>query len=737
MVAAWFVIVGGLFSLTAPAFGQAAAQPATKPADNELLGFSRYLPADTRGYISGLQFGKLRGDVAASNAWKRISAIPEVKQGLEDVGKRMESGDVPAPVRVLIDLLKAAGESEISLAVAGDSSQDILNLARVALTTVAVMAPSPHAPDTLQGQVLETKRGPLHAEWIAGVPKVRMPSFVFAARVNEPAKYRAFIETMLDLAWQAASAEIDRKAVPEFREPLKKAYSHVKIGEVGMIRFRLRLGDVLPLEGLAEGLDRLPLADGDKQLIIQAIADLSIDAHLGFLGEYLTLAIGSDDRFIKQIVERFEGRSKETLAASAGFATIRAELAPASLAIIYADNSELQRELQRSILPLINKLADPELHSLLEAPAEITVGVQRMQFALESAILNTPLRQEAVVKVDQGLKQYLRSEYDRKPAVVPTKPLATLAMIPEKAIGYSIVRNGTMEHYLEQVKFMIAQQRAELETMRTRFGAHTAEILRAQLQLLEAMAAPIDEKLLPSLKGEMAVVMGGFADFGVKEGKGPPGVSIRGIPIPTLALLVHTAEADKAISGVGDIFKAIVDMVTSQRGGGGEFPVEFVKHDLDGIETWIFKSEFMIVDGLEPHFAKVNGALVFSTSFELTKKMRDTAKGTSPNVATAATHAAMKDLLPVGAEQVAFLNGAELNRSLRSTTTAVFGLLEKSPELFGLRARQLEQVPNVKRAIEMGLTLAECLRGSASSIVSEGKYDVLREWVHLEDLKAK
>lgn len=737
MAAAWFVIVVGLFNLTAPAFGQAVAPPATKLADNELLGFSRYLPADTRGYISALQFGKLRGDVAASNAWKRIEAIPEVKQGLDEVGKRMESGDVPAPVRAVIDLLKAAGESEISLAVAGDSSQDILNVARVALTTVAVMAPSPHAPDTLQGQVLQTKRGPLHAEWIAGVPKVRMPSFVFAARVNQPAKYRAFIETMFDLAWQAASAEIDRKALPEFREPLKKAYSHVKVGEVGMIRFRLRLGDVVPLEGLAEGLDRLPLADGDKQLIIQAIADLSIDAHLGFLGEYLTFAIGSDDRFIQQIVERFEGRSKETLAASAGFATIRAELAPSSLAIIYADNSQLQRDLQRSILPLINKLADPELHSLLGAPAEITVGVQRMQFALESAILNTPLRQEAVVKVDQGLKQYLRSEYDRQPAVVPTKPLATLAMIPEKAIGYTILRNGTVENYLEQAKFMLDQQRAELETMRKRFGADTAaEIFRPQQQLIDAVSKAIDEKFAPSLKGEMGAVLGSFADFGIKEGKGPPGMSIRGIPIPTLALFVHTAEADKAIAGVRDIFKAIVDLATSQR-GGGEFPVEFVKHDLDGIETWIFKSEFMIVDGLEPHFAKVNGAFVFSTSFELTKKLRDTAKGTSPNVATAATYVAMKDLLPVGAEQAAFLNGAELNRSLRSTTTAVFGLIEKSPELFGLRAPQLEQVPNVKRAIEMGLTLSECLRGSASSIVSEGKYDVLREWVHLEDLKAK
>lgn len=735
VAAACFAVVLGLMSCADSAWAQAAPQPAAAPSNDDLLGFSRYLPADTRGYISALQLGKVRKDVAASNVWERIESIPEVKQALTEFKNRLESDDVPPPVRSALELLKAAGESEISFAAGGDSSQDILNLLRTVFTSFVVFAPSPHDPESQEGRTLEAKRAPLRAEWMAAAPKVRIPSLVFAARVKDPVKHRVFLETMLDVGWQGAVAEIERKAAPPMREPLKKAYAQVKLGEVTMRRFRLRLGDVVPTEGLEEGVERMPIGDAEKQLIVRAVSDLSIDVHLGFLGEYLTLAIGSDDRFIKQIVERFEGRAQDTLAASAGFASIRAELAPSALAVVYSDNSGLQQELQASIMPLVNKLADPQLHQLLGATAQITTAAHRMQFGLESAILTMPLRQEAVIKVDQGLKQYLRSEFEREPAVVPTEPLTSLAMIPEKTIAYAIIRNGTMENYLEQIKYLMAQQRAQLDDMKKRFGADATEIIRPQLQILDTIATTIDEKFMPSLKGEMGLLLGGFADFGVKEGKGPP---IRGIPMPTLALLVHTAEADKAIEGVRDLFAAILEMATAERRGrGGEFPVRFAKHDLDGIETWAFQGDIMIVDGLEPHFAKVGGALVFSTSFELTKKMRDAAKGTSPAVTASAEHQAMKELLPVGAQQATFFNGAEFNRSLRSTSAAIFGLIEKNPEALNIRPRDLEEVPNVKRVIELGLSLAECLRGSASSIVSEGRFDVLREWVKIEDVKAK
>lgn len=735
VAAAWLAVAIALVGSSGLATAQTAAPAATQPGSEELLGFSRYLPADTRGYVSALQLGKLRSEVAASNAWQRIESIPEVKQGLTEVTKQLESNEVPPAARAALELLKAAGESEISFAAGGDSSQDVLNLLRTVFTSFVVFAPSPHDPDSLQGRTLEAKRAPIRVEWTTAVPKVRMPSMVFAARVKNPAKHRAFLETMLDLGWQGVVGEIERKAIPEFREPLKKAYSQVKLGEVTMRRFHLRLGDVVPAEGLAEGIERLPLGEVEKRTIERALLDQTIDVHLGFLGEYLTLAIGSDDRFIKQIVERFEGRSQETLAASAGFATIRNELAASALGVVYSDNSGLQRELQSSIMPLINKLADPELHTLLGAKSEITTAVHRVQFGLESAIAAMPLRQESVIKAEQGLKQYLRSEFDREPAVVPTTALPTLKMIPEKAIAYSIIRNGTMENYLEQAKYLIAQQVAQLESMKQRFGPNAAANFAQQIRLLESLVTTIDEKFVPSLQGEMGVVLGGFADFGVKEGRGPP---VRGIPVPTLALLVHSAEADKAIDGVRDLFKTFVEAATAERRGrGGEFPVEFVKHDLDGIETWIFKGDVMIIDGLEPHFAKVGGALVFSTSFELTKKMRDAAKGTSPAVTAAPVHQSMQDLLPVGAQQATFLNGAELNRSLRSTSAAVFGLIEKSPEVLNLRQRDLENVPNVKRAIEIGLTFAECFRGAASSMVSEGRFDVLREWVKIEDLEAK
>lgn len=727
--AACFVAVFTVLASAASVFGQA------KPvgANDELLGFSRYLPADTRGYVSALQLGKVRKDVAASNAWAQVEALPEVRRALAQLQLQLESKEAPPPIRTAIALLKSAGESEISLASSGDSSNDVMNLIRAVLLSVAVIAPSPHDPDTLQGQVLETKRAPLRAEWTQTVPKVRLPSLVVAARVKDHEKYQAFVEAMLDLGWQYAEAEIDRNSPPPAREPLKKAYSRVKVGNISFARFRLRLGDIIPEAELARGIDRIPLDDDGKHLVHKAIADLSVDAHLGFVGEYLTLSIGADDRFITQIVERYEGRATDTLAASDNFANVRAELSPTSLAIVYAESTEFQREMQRSFLPLVNKLADPELHALLGAPADFTATVSRVQYGLETAILSTPLKQESLVTADHGLKQYLRLEYDRKPVAAPTMPLATLAMVPERAIGYSILRHGTAEPLRQELKSILAQERARCENLLKLGGDRDDDFSRhfkAKVVTIDSFIKTLDGKFAESLQGEMAVVLGGFSPFYFTAKSGVP---IRDITVPTVALLVHTESADRALAGVGEIFTSLFAAITPK---GATDPIVIDKVYRNGFETWSFSTkQTEQFAGIEPHFTRVGGALVFSTSYRLTQQMRDTLAGKSRSVTTGPTHQAMQQLLPVGASQAMFIDGAALSAELRTMSESIFALLEKEQKGLRIGAREQESIAAAKPVVQLGLSLIGCLRGAASSTVGEGRFDVIREWVHLEDLK--
>jgi len=723
----FFALLCGAFAAPS-AFGQAKT--------DELLGFSRYLPADTSSYVSMMQLGHYREQIAGSKAWAKIEEVPEIAKLLEQNRTQLASNEIPPPVKTAIELAKAAGSSEISLATSTDASQDLLNIARVGMLSVAVMAPSPLQPDSEEGKRLEAKRVPLRAEWATTVPKLRLPSFVLAARVKDAAKYQIFVDMMVDMGWQEALKQLRRDMAPELLPPWEKAYSHVKVGEVPLIRFRLKLGDLLRPGELDRPLGMLPMTDAERTLALQAINNLSVDAHLGFVGEYLTLAVGADDRLINQIVERFEGRSKDTLAASAGFARIRADLKPESIAILYGEHTETQREIRRTFLPLLNTLADPDLHGLLGAPPEVTLMVHRVQYRLEATILSTPLRQESVLNVEHGLKQTMRSEFDREPAVPSATPLRTLSLVPENAIAYSIHRQGSAESLFQEIRYMIEQQRLQFRTLGRQFGENgeLPEFVRKQEALMDGVLKPIDEKLDPALRGEMGLILGAFTKFGVNEGAP---FAVRDLPVPTLAAVVHTATADRAIEGFKELYDFLMSEYKKQerRPDPKGDPVRFAKQDLDGIETWVLSSPHLDVTGIEPHFARLGNALVFSTSFELTKKMRDASTGKTPGIAASPAHQAMEDLLPVGAGQASFLDGGAFSRNLRSMSDGVFALIEKNREEMRMSDRDVEQMALVKRSVGVGLVLLECLKGSASSVVGEGRVDQLREWIKVEDLK--
>jgi hypothetical protein len=321
------------------------------PTAEELLGFSRYLPEETTGYLSLVSMGRLHDTIAASQAWQQVAAAPEIAEALKQMQATLASNDVPPEARMALDLLAAVGKSEVTLATSPEVSRDLLALARAGLLSVAVFAPSRFPPDSPPGLALEAKQAPLRAQWLATLPTVRIPSFVVAARVREAAKFEPFVRAALDQGRQALLADLNRGAPPEVRAAIEGAFSEVTLGKATMLRFHLRLGDVVPQQVIGQSLMRgLPVGENEQIVIVGAVSNLTLDVHLGFVGEYLTLAVSSDDKFIRQIAERHEGKSQATLAASAAFAPIRAELTPEALGIMYADASESQREIRQSLL---------------------------------------------------------------------------------------------------------------------------------------------------------------------------------------------------------------------------------------------------------------------------------------------------------------------------------------------------------------------------------------------------
>jgi hypothetical protein len=742
-------ILTGLVSIASIFAGPTATRGADPPpTTDELLGLSRYLSDDTGGYISLVSLGRLRQTLAESQAWRQIEAVPEVGQAVGGLKAVLSGEGAPPEARLALDLLKAAGTTEITLATSAEVSRELLSLARALMLSVAVFAPSPHAPGSPQAAALEAKRAPLRAQWLATVPSIRIPSLVVAARVREPAKYEPFVRAVLEQGRQAALAEIGRGAPPEVQAVLAGTVTTVTLGKSQLHRFHLRLGDILPPELIVRSMRGSPIGENEQIVIASALANLTLNVHLGFVGEYLTLAVSSDDAFMRQIIDRFEGKTAATLAASANFAPIRAELKPDALGLLYGNAAGSMDELRAKFLPLLNSLTDEEFLGLVGAPAEIMPAIRRLRYNLDAAVYNAPLRQHAVLTLDRGLRQFVQSEYDREPVAAATAPMTTPGMIPATAVGYTSWRFVSLEGLWQQIRFQIEQRMVHERYVMNivvpgGIGGRDRDMLRQAEDRYRAMLKPIDEKLAPSLQGETALVAGGFTPFAWKQDPlaagNQRGPVVRDFPIPTAALIMRSPKPDVAIEGLRELFQAVMAFVPSPAGPDGKEPpppATLSAKEIDGGEAWVFGFRGISMEGIEPHLTRIGDAVVFSSSPALTKQLRETAAGRSPAIGTTARHTAMQELLPVGAQQLSYLDGEALNRGLRSTAASLFTHLEENRESLGITERDLAGIAQARQYVELGLNVVGCMRGAAASVVSADKTDVLREWIHVEDVKA-
>jgi len=173
----------------------------------------------------------------------------------------------------------------------------------------------------------------------------------------------------------------------------------------------------------------------------------------------------------------------------------------------------------------------------------------------------------------------------------------------------------------------------------------------------------------------MGIIAGGFAKFGFK---GPDGVEIRDLQIPAFALLVHTPAADQALEGFQDLLPWLFR--SSMRS------IETVRSHSDLSST--SKTSTASPRGLrEPvarnrrvraSFRAARGALIF---LDLVRPDEEDARhfdGQAADHRTTPTHIAMKELLPVGAAQASFVDGAAFSRNLRPWADGIFEFVERT-----------------------------------------------------------
>lgn len=721
----WLALTGAIsLSFTVAAAAQEAPRKLTT---DDVLGFSRYLPTETTGYISLLQAGNVRADIAGSRAWAKVAAVPEVREALEQARAEMSSDRVPMPVRAGLDVVTAMFSSEVTFAATPETSRQLVNFVRVVMLAIPTFAPSQLPPGSKEAEALEQMRGPMRTDWFSAVQDFRAPPLVFAWRLPRIENYRGFIDTMIGLGWRGASSEFE-KAPPPVRAALENIYSQTKIGGVSSHRFRLRVGDVVPPPQIEQGLRGAPLSDTEARVLAGALAEQSIEIHLAYVGDYLTLVVGRDDSVIRQIVDRYEGRSAETLAASAAFAGIRADAKPESLFVLYSDGEQAQRELLRVLLPLIDQLSHPQLLEALGAPPTVSAQIQNLKRQLITTAAASPIRQEAVIVLDEGIKQTARLEYDAPPPGAAAGPLAVPKLVPAGAIAYSSYRHATLAPLAQQFKWPLEQLIADL-TAKREYYADQPDVVR----IIDRQMAPIYDLLdlfdgkLSKVEGEAGLVLGPFAKFSMRG----PGVEVENLSVPTLAFGLGTADSQQTFQTLTATVQAGIEMMTAN---SNRPSVPLVEQEIDGITVQGLPPGMLPVKGFEPHLARVGDFVFLSTSYELTKQIRDAQAGKTPDVTTAGPYRAKLDYFPDSVEQLTFINGDALHAELKGSADAIFEFVKANHEKLGMRANDVADVKQMEQYVAMGLEIVRCFRSAASSVVVEGSTLNLREWIHLEDL---
>jgi hypothetical protein len=705
--------------------GGAAPQPAT----DELLGFSRYLPPETGQYAALLQAGRVWRALTGSRAVARLLDTPELKTLQLELQRELDPAKLPPEGRQALDLLAAAFDSEVVIALPAESMPRMVGLFKALGLSAALFAPSPFPPESPQGRLLAQKRRPFREAWDRSLEGLQVPPFVLAARVKDGARFSAFVSQMLEQGRSGFITALagDRSLSPRVRQAMDGAWTVEKVGGVPLHRFRLRAEDLLTEEEVAGALEPAGVPPGDRDRIAGAVRRLTLEVHVGFVGEYLTLAVAPDDRLIRQIVERYEGKPAGTLAASPAFERIRAALTPDAIGISYSDSRRLLGELD-DVLDLVRQGLDPQFLALLGAPGELLAGVERLRNKLVVRSELDVARDEGVAILDRGIRILGRLEYVQPPPVGPG-PLRSLDFVPADATGYWAAQGVSWDGLWSLVEDYFDQQAAVLAPIKARAAENPelAQAIRRQEAMAKRLLTPIRETLAPGLRGEMGLVLGAAVPLSV-----PAAPDVEGVRIPTGAMIAHVEDPAKVIDGFRALVRGIAETIVEMQGGDGfaPLPLLLVQREVEGQEVHALVIPGLRIVGFEPHLACVGKGLVLSSSFALTRRIRDAAEGRAPRIASTEAHRTMSAVLDPGAWEVSYLEGGRVQAMLQAVAEGVFTVVERES---ADRPENLKQVAQARVFVRALLDVAGCFRGHAASRVREGDADVLKEWTHFSD----
>jgi len=714
---------------------QTPQAPQETATNDERLGFSRYLPEDVEAYVSVMQGGRVVRSVGESNAWKQLEQVPQFKEALAQMRASRKSPDMPPAFHMAFALLESSLESEVTVAVGHDFSTRMSALAKLGLLTAGGFALAGHEPDSPEGFKLAKKQAELRREWVKTVGTIELPSFVVAARVIEPQKYDFFVRTAISASRNAMLDQLGPFVSPDSRRSLEVAMAPVEFGNSTLWRFHLQLGDVLPASTVSEQLKNSSLDESERDATAEAIANLTFDVHLGFLGEYLTLVVSSDDSLMQQIAERYEGRSTKTLAASAAFEPIRAELTPDTIGLWYADLTAFQKEYKGSLVPLTRSLCDPELWSLLGHAPVIAKRIDRYRGQIESALLEAPNKQFSVLQFENGLRHIAHWEFEREPVARSRTPLTVLGAVPATSLGAYVRRDMTFDLLWDNYRGTMHEVVEFSDTLaeHSTGDPHAAKLANRFKAVLPDLLRLIDEKLAPSMRGEAALLLGPFVPFTVEI---PANADVPKLSIPTGAVVIRSPSPNLAIEG----FSGWINWMTTWSGSidlAGEkyeHPVSMNAKVIDGIECHVFSYKGFSVKGLEPNIAKIGDWLVLSTSLELTKQIRDTVTGRAPAITSAAGYRAVAKDLPLTADELMYVDGKTLNRSIRGTVEELFSYFEEDAVKRNKPKNALEEIAATKGIVDLVAKLASTFRLAYGSVMAEGRTNVVRHWIRFEDI---
>jgi hypothetical protein len=95
----------------------------------------------------------------------------------------------------------------------------------------------------------------------------------------------------------------------------------------------------------------------------------------------------------------------------------------------------------------------------------------------------------------------------------------------------------------------------------------------------------------------------------------------------------------------------------------------------------------------------------------------------------------MADFLDPTSAEISFIDGGELNSTLRTLAEGIFAVLERSSRRPGAVRFEPRDLARTKAFVIEAIAVLGCFRGQASSTSSTPKEDLTREWIHFADLE--